>query len=271
MGTSGSYGGSGGRAWGRARHQAEEYIADPTPENAEQLVSDIADALDWDGDGEPDGPGTDERPADLSPLRPRAPGGGHGDGPGGAAGGGRGGTVRVGGAGGTGRSRSRARAASIGGSVAAAGLALRAGDADTLARFGLALGDLAGLDPFDQAGRILEAVAGSVGGIQEDELRTASAEALLALLQDDAATAGDAVRIFITEYVFAVSLTEIGDDLRDGRRPGWASVSDEDVLHDLIEAKVKQVDVPVNLGGDELQRVVYDALDEARAFLRGRS
>jgi hypothetical protein len=102
-------------------------------------------------------------------------------------------------------------------------------------------------------------------------LRTASAEALLALLQDDAATAADAVHIFITEYVFAVSLTEIGDDLRDGRRPGWASVSDEDVLHDLIEAKVKQVEVPHNLAGDDLQQAIYDALDEARAFLRGRS
>jgi hypothetical protein len=270
MGTSGSYGGSGGRAWGRARQQAEDYIADPTPQNAEQLVSNIADALDWDGD-DPQQAEADQRRPDLSPLWVRAPGGGGGDGTGGAAGGGRGGAVRAGGAGGTGRSRSRARAASIGGSVAAAGLALRAGDADTLARFGLALGDLAGLDAFDQAGRILEAVAGSVGGIQEDELRTASAEALLALLQDGAATAADAVRIFVVEYVFAVSLTEIGDDFRDGRRPGWASVSDEDVLHDLIEAKVKQVDIPENLAGDDLQQAIYDALDEARAFLRGRS
>ena len=40
MGTSGSYGGSGGRAWGRARQQAEDYVADPTTDNAEELISD---------------------------------------------------------------------------------------------------------------------------------------------------------------------------------------------------------------------------------------
>ena len=51
-----------------------------------------------------------------------------------------------------------------------------------------------------------------------------------------------------TEYVFEVSLTEIGDEFRDGTRDGYATVDEEDKLHDLIETRVAQVDLPANLG-----------------------
>ena len=42
MGTSGAYGGSGGRAWGKAREQAGEFADNPTPDNAAEVLSTIA-------------------------------------------------------------------------------------------------------------------------------------------------------------------------------------------------------------------------------------
>jgi hypothetical protein len=264
MGASGAYGGSSGRAWGMARDQAGEYADNPSSENAEQLLSTIADALDWDGDDVVQHVVSGE----LTPVvaRPRLRGRpGNGDGPGGSGGGGTGGDGRQ--SGGGGRRRSRARAAAVGGSVAAAGLALRERDEDTLERFGLTLAELDGLDPHEQARRILDAVAGSVGGIQEDELQHASGVAVLALL-DEGATADDAVRAFITDYVFEVSITEVGDELRNGTRDGYTTVDEEDQLRDLIETAVNQLDLPARLDADNIQEVIYNALDDARTFLR---
>jgi hypothetical protein len=192
-------------------------------------------------------------------------GGGAGGGGGGATGGGGGGRT-----GGSGRSRSRAQAARVGGSVAAAGLAYRNRDPATLQRFNLTLAELDSLDTHEQAKRILAAVGTSLGDVQEEELTRASGSALLALLEDDAPTGADGVRAFVVEYVWEVSLTEIGDELRDGERDGWASVDEEDKLRDLIETRVAQVDLPQNLGSDDIHAAVYTALDDARTLLKAR-
>lgn len=136
-----------------------------------------------------------------------------------------------------------------------------------LQRFGLNLGELDDLDPHEQARSILDAVAGSVGGIQEDELQHAAGVAVLALL-DDGATAEDAVRAFVTDYVFEVSITEVGDELRNGTRDGYTTVDQEDQLRDLIETSVNQLDLPDRLDADNIQEAIYNALDDARTFLR---
>jgi hypothetical protein len=266
MGMSGAYGGSGGRAWSTAREQAGEYADDPTADNAQDLLSDIADALDWDDQAEP--PSDPVGPQQfLGPAGgPRVRGSGRGgDGPGGGSGSRGSGIPTTRGAGG--RGRSRARAGAVGGSVAAAGLAFRDRDQPTLERFGLSLGELDALDPHEQARRILEAVSGSVGGIQEDELQHASAVAILALLADGA-TAEDAVRAFITDYVFEVSITEVGNELRDGTRDGLTTVDEEDQLRDLIETAVNQVDLPAQLDAENIQEAIFNALDDARTYLR---
>jgi hypothetical protein len=274
MGTSGAYAGSGGRAWSEAREQAGEYASDPSNANAEQLLGNIADALDWD-DEDVDEPGggnegvADQQRGAQQPLRISTPrgrgGGGVASGAGAADGGGR---VRGAGGRGGGGGRSRSRAAAVGGGVAAAGLALRDRDADALLRFGLTLSELDGLGSYEQAQRILDAVGASLGGLEEDELNRASAAALLALLTEEGASGADAVRLFVTEYVFEVTLTEIGDEFRDGTRDGFATVELEDKLHDLIEADVSQVDLPDTLGLDDVQQAIFTALDDARTFLR---
>jgi hypothetical protein len=280
MGTSGAYGGSGGRAWGKARTQAGDFADHPTSDNATQLMADIADALNWDipADVPTDGAPADADQAQPHPfaefrpvtaMRPVRGAGGAGAG-GGAGGGGGGGGVRqrgTGGSGATSRQRSRARAAAVGGSVAAAGLAYRNRDNETLERFGLSLGQLDGLDSFEQARLILDAVTGAVGDVQEDELQHASGVAVLALL-DPATTPEEAVRTFITDYVFEVSITEVGDELRDGTRDGHTTVAEEEQLRDIIETCVNQVELPGQLNTDNIQAVIYDALDDARTFLR---
>lgn len=250
MGASNAYGGSGGRAWGKARRQAEKYADSPTTKNAEELLSNIADALDWDEDVQEGAPYQPVPPAALPRIRGV---GGGGDGPGGVGGGGTGGGGQ---AGGGGRGRSRVQAAVIGGSVAAAGLAVRDRDEATLQQFGISLAELDGLDAHEQARHILDAVAGSVGAIQEDELQHASGVAVLALLDEDA-TADDAVRAFITDYVFEVSITEVGDELRDGTRGGYTTVDEEDQLRDLIETCVNQLDLPDRLNADNIQEAIY--------------
>jgi hypothetical protein len=267
MGASGAYGGSGGKAWAKAREQAADFVANPTPAGAEALLSDIADALDWDVDGDapPELVGP-QRPA-LVTARPRLRSrSGGGDGPGGGGGGG-GSAGRGTGHTGGGRHRSRSRAAAVGGSVVAAGLALRDRDEQALQRFGLTLSELDALNAHEQARLILEAVAGSVGGIQEDELQHASGVAALTLL-DDGATAEDAVRAFVVDYVFEVAITEVGDQFRDGTRDGYTTVDEEDRLRDIIETGVNQIDLPQRLDAENIQRVVYRALDEARTYLQ---
>lgn len=267
MGHSGAYRGSGGRRWPKVREQAGNFADNPSDANAEQLLNEIANALDWDGDPD-NAPAPGEAPGPLRPnfgaLRISTPSG-TGDGPGGL-GGGRG--RADGGGGGSGSGRSRARAARVGGSVAAAGLALRNRDDGTLQFFNLTLAELDALDSYEQAKRILNAVGASLGDLQEEELVGASAAALLALLANEGTTGADAVRIFVVEYVFGVSLTEIGDQFRNGTRDGWASVEYEDKLRDLVEASAAQIDLPENLSSDEIQAAVYTALDDARTYMR---
>ncbi|MFL5844465.1 MAG: hypothetical protein ACJ762_07210, partial [Solirubrobacteraceae bacterium] len=90
MGTSSSYPGSGGRAWGAARATAADYAGDPTPENAAKLLADVAGALDWD-EGETATTATETAQIPLPGLerapRRRGPAG-TGDGPGAGGGGG---------------------------------------------------------------------------------------------------------------------------------------------------------------------------------------
>jgi hypothetical protein len=264
MGTSGAYGGSSGRGWGKVRRHGGDFADNPSEANGDELLYAIANALQWDGDPS-DAPTPGEA---LQPLRLSfggTGGGGRGPGSGGGGGGDRsGGGARGGGGGG----RSRARAARVGGTVGAVGLAYQGRDVGVLAAFNLSLDELDALDVHERAKRILEAVGASLGDISEDELVRASGSALLALLEEQSPTGEDAVRLFVTEYVFEVSLTEIGDEFRDGTRDGYATVDVEDKLRDLIEIRVGQVDLPANIAPEDLQAAVYAALDDARTFLQ---
>lgn len=278
MGTSGAYGGSGGRDWKAARDAVADLVAAPaSPDQQAAVLSQLADAVDWDDDA-PNPPASDAQPGHLHPpdVAPTAqqPFGrlirsrGAADGPGaGGGGGGRGGVGgSAGGSGGGGR-RSRLRASRVGGAVLAAGLAVRARDASTLASLGLSLDELHGLGPLAQCSRILNALVGSGADIDEAEMRSASSTALVAVLTEDL-TPSAAVRIFIVEYVMEITVTELGATMRESGS-GEVSVQVEDGLRSLITAQVDQLALDEGqLGPQQLQDALYGALGSARAVLR---
>ena len=276
MGTSGAYEGSAGRPWGKARDQADEFISDPSEEQAGDLLQDVMNALDAGADAAVEVVDADtatdptqrhieqQQPLPRSIFGPRlTQRGGRSDGPGGGAGGGRvAGVPRSGGGG----SRGRGRIASTGGAVLSAGTALRAGDAETLGRLGLDLAALQGLDPFDQVAEILDAVIPDTGAIEDAELRDASAEALLLLLEGEADDIVGVVRVLVSEYVFAVCITEVGAKLRRGDRPGIASKRDEDMLRQVIRAYADRVEIPA----DRLTGTNFEAaIDHVYADVQG--
>jgi hypothetical protein len=108
---------------------------------------------------------------------------------------------------------------------------------------------------------------GSGADIDENEMRSASSTALIAVLTEDLPPAA-AVRVFIVEYVMEVSLTELGATLRE-QGTGEISVKIEDDLRSLVTAEVDQVALDdARLGLQQLQDALYDALGSARAVLR---
>jgi hypothetical protein len=268
MGTSGAYGGSGGKDWQQARDSVADLAANPTSVSQQAaIIAELAEALDWDGDAAPDtAPEDQAAPPAQRPfgglVRPR---GGGADSPS-SAGGGGGGPGGTTGRAGSGR-RSRQRASRIGGAVLSAGLAVRGGDAATLSSLGLSLDELRGLGPVAQCSRILNALVGSGADIDEAEMRAASSTALIALLTENLPPAA-AVRVFIVEYVMEISLTELGSSMRE-QSAGEVSVQIEDGLRSLVTAQVDQLGLDdTQLGPQQLQDVLYEALGSARAVLR---
>lgn len=247
MGTSGSYGGSGG-GWGNLREELDDWLdslpgapdAD-VPPNAEPSQPTETE----DRPGEPD-------EAVLEVLRPLAStllsgGGGNADGPSGGASIGMGERrVAGGGRSPSGTGRSRARVGRVGGRLAAGIGALRTGDAAALADLGLDLAELRTLDPVRQAQRILAAATeeATATTLEEEELQTAANRiAIWALSEEQAPAVEEIIRRFIVEYVYEVFLTEAGTILRSGARDGVKAVVAEDRVKATIVALANQVTI----------------------------
>lgn len=269
MGTSGSYPGSGG-AWNGARGEFGDLLSGGDATVADVLAP-AAGAISWEQSaegaaeaGEAVGVGAIPlRGTAATPIRIRSPRG-RGGGVGGAGGGaprGGGGGSRSGGSG-----RSRQRAARIGAGVAAAGYALRTGNAAALRRLGLDLAALAGLPPSQQAQRIIETLAGPASTIEDGEIAAAASTMIIKLLEADTPPpAAEAVAIFATEYVYEIMLTELGSQMRDGSRDGAATLVTEDELHSVIEARVGSL----AMEGDSIEAdALESAIDRVLEFTR---
>lgn len=281
MGTQGAWGGSGGRPWGRVRREVSELLDSPSTDAAEALLPALGDAMDWldtEGETDPAAP-SEDRPAaspQMTPLPVRpswaepAVGGRGGGGRGGQASGrqshGAGGSRSSTGAG----RRSRTRAASVGGQVLAAGLAYRRGDAAALRELGLDLGELQSLSSARRMNRILNAIVGADGGIEETELRAVNSRVLRQMLVDEI-SGPDAVRLYIVEYVMQVYVSEAGEAMRDGSRPGQASVEAERQLRGVLRTRVRQLELPDQaVSAAELRDAIHRFLGLMRRLMRGR-
>lgn len=269
MGTSGSYSGSGG-AWNGARGELSDLLSGGDATVADVLAP-AAGAISWEQSaegagevGEAVGVGAIPlRGTAATPIRIRSP-----RGRGGGVGGAGGGAPRAGGGGSRsgGSGRSRQRAARIGAGVAAAGYALRTGNAAALRRLGLDLAALAGLPPSQQAQRIIETLAGPASTIEDGEIAAAASTMIIRLLEADTPpAAAEAVAIFATEYVYEIMLTELGSQMRDGSRDGAATLVTEDELHSVIEARVGSL----AMEGDSIEAdALESAIDRVLEFTR---
>lgn len=275
MGTSGSYGGSGGSVWKRARATARNLPNEPSQEDIDRLVADIASAIDWHDDQEagvaepaPAEPGDQPfatPPVSWGPISARrASGTGGGGGGGGRVSGGPGPGARGGGR------RSSATAARVASRGGGAAYALLRGDAAALARVGLVLAELVGLAPPEQAQRIASSVVGA--SIVEAERDKALARMLVAILGSGGTlTPADSAKVFVESYVYEVMLTEIDGELRDGRRDGAWTADVERRVKEQIQAVVATEELDADAGPDDIERLTIYTLDRARAVLAARS
>jgi hypothetical protein len=240
MGTSGSYGGSGSAAWGRARGRLTDIASgeDQAPDEAADVAAAaqaIAQALRRD-----DGALRLRNPPTYSPpsLLPHRGGGG--------GGGGGGHTATSSSSGRTGHrvGRSTARGVQRGANAIGAAWALRTGNAGALREVGLDLAELQGLGPRQQCDRILQAMLGSTTHPDEYALRRATAKAVQTMILS--ATAPDPVetiREFIGNLVMDQSLVELR-----AQRAGGGDIADiaakEGKVRRYVQARVRGIAVP---------------------------
>ena len=254
MGSSSSYGGSGGSnrgGWKRTRVLIHDLgqggggggAGGPATSEDDGLLADIwneiADAL------TSEDPLIDRPPRagtfTLTDLLPR---------PRGQRGGGRTGGIVRGTTGASGRrgaqsSRAVVRGAARGGAAIGGAYGLLRGDAAGLAELGLALAELRTLSPRMQCARILDVVVGGGGHPDDTALRRAAAESLKAIiLSGQPPNELYALRGFTAHYVFELCLVEIQSDINSGAMDANAAVRMERLLWDYLESRVYLLDYP---------------------------
>jgi len=257
MGTAGAYGGTGGKPWKDVRDLFDELASgdgsggggDSEADDAESPPSDELEAL---GSALASALASDDPAlnattpvlpvASLLPVR-RARGGGGGGGAGGASG--ARGDSSPAGRSGSGSRRSIARGAARGGAAIGGAYALRAGDRAGLAELGLDLDELRQLGPRSQCARILDAVLGEAGHPDETVLRAAAAEQLKAIvMQETPPSEVDALREFVTAYVFQMGLVELRSELASGAIDVAAASRAERRILGYIRQRARQIAVP---------------------------
>ena len=119
---------------------------------------------------------------------------------------------------------------------------IRSGNAAALRSIGLDLAELETLNPYQQAQRLFQVAieTDAVTTLEDDELQlAANRTAIWALKREQETDARSLVRRFVVEYVNEVFHTESGAVLRSGERDGVVAVSMEDRVRNTIEASVR--------------------------------
>ncbi|AMU66023.1 hypothetical protein [Mycobacteroides abscessus] len=265
MGTSGAYGGAGGKAGRDVAAGAAEWI--------DNVTGGQGAGTDAPTDGS-DGDAVVELPPQLvsgalTLLRPRAPSGG-----GGGVGGMSGGSGHVGGSGtgGSGRRsgglrRSTTRAAGTAGRAAAAAYAYAAGDRAGLAALGLDFDSLRALgDPIEVTRRIVEAACGPLanGTLEEHEERYVAAsvaEWVLEQAEGGSPPAPEEIaRHSIATVVAEVLATEINEALN--QRPEEVAAVAETELVEAAEVLASKVELSVNGATEaELSKAIEEGIE----------
>jgi hypothetical protein len=291
VGTSGAYGGSNSTEWNDFRDawsglgdtdaSEGDGATDPNgspdapldPDSArpepdlDRVGQALADAL-WRDDPSSQGNSVPPIP------RPRVPGR-RGAGAGGAGGGG-GSTSR---SAGTGRSGSRSSrqvigGASRGGATIGAAYALRNRDAQGLADYGLSLAEFDGLSPRARISRLVTLMIGDDGHPDDRAIRQAATEQVKKIVATDAEapTASEAIKGFVSAYIFQLGLVELQNQITNGTLDGAEALTRERMLRGWIEAKVRGLDIDTTpaLRANTLHQAAADLAQRAVRVLRAR-
>lgn len=292
VGTSGAYGGSNSAEWNDFRDAWSDLggggadggtnDADPantsTPTDAlfdppkpasdlDRVGQALADAL-WRDDPA-------SRPNTVPPIpRPRVPGR-RGAGAGGT-GAGSGATGR---SAGTGRAGSRSSrqvigGAARGGATIGAAYALRNRDARGLASYGLSLAEFDALSPRARISRLVALMIGDDGHPDDRAIRQAATEQVKKIVATDAEapTASEALKGFVSAYIFQLGLVELQNQITNGTLDGAEALTRERMLRGWIDAKVRGLDINATpaLTANTLHQAAADLAQRAVRVLRAR-
>lgn len=248
MGTSGSYGGAGGRSWNAAADALNAFLG-----------GDAAPPADGDG------PAADNGNRPEAPARPRPDQFIRGVGRAlrrgdpslrGSGGGGSGGAGSSGGSqGGSGRRPRRdvgGRAASAGRAIAGA-YAVRGGDAAALRELGLDLADFGGLRPVEQKQRLLDEFLGRPNHPDDAAVRRAADDFLERILTAEVAPDPAAVvREFAGALIFEMAVVPLTEGLQANRLTRRDAERAEKILKEWLEARLPAADLGVRGGRIDL-------------------
>lgn len=281
MGTSGAYGGSNSAEWNDFR----DAWSDLGSGSAGNGTSDADTTQPADKLFEPPKPGSDldrvgqalidalwrDDPATrgnvVPPIpRPSIPGRR------GAGAGGSGGAGTGAGSAGAGRSGSRSTrqvigGASRGGATIGAAYALRDRDTQRLSDYGLSLAEFDSLSPRGRISRLVTLMIGDDGHPDDRAIRQAATEQVKKIVATDGVppTATEAIKGFVSAYIFQLGLVELQDQIINGTLDGNEAVVRERLLRGWIDAKVRGLDI------DATPAVSANALHQSAAELAQRA
>jgi hypothetical protein len=269
MGTSGSFGGSGGADAGDLRDSIAEWLDDAV--GAAPADPGSAESHDdaWPADDRPPTPRVLPKAIDLGPtIRILSRSGGRSDGPGGGGGG------RA--TGGPARSVSRmSAAASRAGSLASA---YATGDRERLAEAGLNYDELLALgDPVRVGIRIVEAsfVTQPDSTIDDGEARDIAAEVVAWILEsppNDVPSPDDIVRKSIELMIAEITLTEVAEKIRTDGATAEDRRSAETMIRDAAEEVASQVNLTASGATEaEISKAIQDGIDQLGRIFGSRS
>lgn len=291
MGTSGAYGGSNTAEWNDFRNAwcdlgssksgsaAGDDASEPAP-SSDTLFDPAQPTTDLDRAGQAlidalwcDDPAT--RGNTVPPIpHPRV------SGRRGAGAGGAGGASSSGGSSaGTGRSGSRSTrqvigGASRGGATIGAAYALRDRDAQRLSDYGLSLEEFDSLTPRARISRLVTIMVGDDGHPDDRAIRQAATEQVKKIVGVEAEppTATEAIKGFVSAYIFQLGLVELQDQITNGTLDGNEAVIRERMLRGWIDAKVRGLDIDASpaLSANSLHQAAADLAQRAIRVLRAR-
>ncbi|MFT4081393.1 MAG: hypothetical protein QM638_02300 [Nocardioides sp.] len=164
--------------------------------------------------------------------------------------------------------------ASRGGATIGAAYALRDRDAQRLADYGLSLAEFDSFSPRARISRLVTLMIGDDGHPDDRAIRQAATEQVKKIVATDGEppTATEAIKGFVSAYIFQLGLVELQDQITNGTLDGNEALVRERMLRGWIDAKVRGLDIDASpaLSSNALHQAAADLAQRAIRVLRAR-